>query len=189
MKHYRSLFFVALALQASGFAQTPQPAAPAAPAPAAAAATAPKPPYELKNKSVFTLTEGVRIPFVPIGWVKPQAGVVATQEVAVDPNSFRVTSILLGNPSLAVINGRSYEEGQFLRVPRGSTVRAKVYRITDGKVLLQIDDKLYTAPLRRPELGERRPEEPLLSEERDVVPEAPKPRVSVPPVPAPAPQP
>ena len=36
-----------------------------------------------------------------------------------DEKNFAVTSILTGNPSLAVINGRSYAEGDVLRMPKG----------------------------------------------------------------------
>lgn len=140
--------------------------------------------YQLKTKSSFTAAEGARAPFIPIGWVRKDGAVVVVQQTTrIDESAFRVTSILLGNPALAVINGRSYEEGQFLRMPRGSQVRIRVYRIADGQVWLQHNDKLFASPLKRPELGERKVEDPLLNEERDVVP------VPMPvPTPAPAPE-
>ncbi len=140
--------------------------------------------YHLKNKSSFAAPEKARAPLLPIGWVKKEVGsvevVVTKENFSVD--AFRVTSILLGNPALAVINGKSYEEGQFLRMPRGSAaLRVRVYRIDDGQVWLQYESKLYPSPLRRLEMNERKPEEqPLLSEDRDVVPM---------PAPAPAPAP
>ena len=144
----------------------------------------PAPPFELKNKSTFAVPRNVRAPFIPIGWVKPEGPKSVNQKVTLDESAFRVTSILLGNPSLAVINGRSYEEGQYLRLPRGSTLRIRVFRIGDGQVWLQYEDKSFAVPLKRPELGERRPEETLLNEEREV---APLPMTT--PVPAPVPPP
>lgn len=150
------------------------------------------PPFELKNKSTFAVGRNVRAPFIPIGWVKPSGPTQVVQKVTLDESGFRVTSILLGNPSLAVINGRSYEEGQYLRLPRGSTLRIRVFRIGDGKVWLQYDDKSFSVPLKRPELGERRPDEGLLSEDREVAPPpmaTPAPGGSPAPSPAPAPAP
>jgi hypothetical protein len=164
-------------------AATPAPTstpAPAATAEATPAASTPRPAkrYELKNRSSFDVAENARAPFLPIGWVKPQGSISApvVQQANIDASGFRLTSILIGNPSLAVINGRSYEEGQFLRLPRGGPqVRIRLYRIGDGQVWLQIDDKLHAVPLKRPELGERKVEEQLLSEEREIVPQVPAP--------------
>jgi len=172
-------------LSLSGFALAQQAAPPAAATPAAPAApaAAPKERYQLKTKSGFSVPEGSRAPYIPIGWVKKDGPImVVAQTARVDESGFRVTSILLGNPSLALINGRSYEEGQFLRMPRGSTVRVRVYRIIDGQVWLQHENSLFSVPLKRPELNEARPAEQLLNEDRDVVPMPNLPA----PVPAPA---
>ena len=106
--------------------------------------------YQLKTKSRFAAPEGTRAPFVPIGWVKTAGQVVAVHAANVDESAFRLTSVLLGNPALAVINGRSYEEGQFLRLPRGSAqLRIRVYRIADGQVWLQYEDKVFAVQLKR----------------------------------------
>ncbi|MEQ1860119.1 MAG: hypothetical protein ABMA13_09300 [Chthoniobacteraceae bacterium] len=144
---------------------------------AVAPAETPKPvsTYQLNTKSRFAVAESARAPFVPIGWVKSAGQTVVVQAANVDESAFRLTSILLGNPALAVINGRSYEEGQFLRLPRGSAqLRIRLYRITDGQVWLQYEDKLFAVQLKRPELGDRRSEQTLLlNEDRDVVPPAP----------------
>lgn len=167
-----------------------QEAAPAETKPSVAAAEeakpAPKPvgTYELKNKSFFNVTSDTRAPFLPIGWVKPSGPVTVAVVAKIDESSFRLTSVLLGNPSLAVINGRSYEEGQFLRMPRTSGAQpiVRVYRIGDGQVWLQHEGRVFTVPLKRPELNERRSDGPVLNEDRDVVPQAP----SGAPAPAPA---
>ncbi len=165
-------FFKLLPLLALGqfaSAGTPVPEGAAAPAEAAAAtdATASTPVrYQLKRKSEFNLETRARAPFWPIGWTKQGAPVVATK-VNVDEGMFRVTSILIGNPSMAVINGRSYEEGQFLRVPKSSPVRPRLYRIGDGEVMIQVQNQLVTVQLRRPTLKEAAPETELLNEQKD----------------------
>lgn len=153
---------------------------------APASTTATVKPYQLQRKSAFTATgEDQRAPFWPIGWVKPKAGPVAKADVPAGPRvtldeaSFKVSSILLGSPSLAIINGRTYSEGEFLRQPRATggaaTVatsaipagaRIRVYRIDDGGVVLQHQEQLLNVALKRPELAQKRGEEELLSEDR-----------------------
>ena len=142
------------------------------------------PVYELKRKSSFNLVEAKRSPFWPIGWVKRERGAALgapmVPKFILDPKSFNVTSILLGSPALAVINGRAYEEGQFLRPQRPAAIpgapvatatiggpKVRVQRIADGQVSLQCNDQVITIPLRRAELGERKIEQELLSSERD----------------------
>jgi hypothetical protein len=148
------------------------------PAKPAETPSAPATLYKLKNTSSFVVPAGSRVPFIPIGWVR-RAGstaVVAAQNVELDESAFRVTSVLLGSPALAVINGRSYEEGQFVRMPRtGPQVRVLVYRIRDGQVLLQVEGKVIPVELKRQELNERKTEESVLSEDRDAASPAPPP--------------
>ncbi len=73
--------------------------------------------YQLKNRSSFTAKDTGRPPFWPIGHVKRGQNIQA-ESVAIapttklEPEMFSVTSILLGNPALAVINGRAYGEGE-----------------------------------------------------------------------------
>lgn len=152
----------------------------------APATTAAPAPYQLQRKSAFTATgDEVRAPFWPIGWAKRKAGpaapeVVAQPTVTLDEKAFKVTSILLGNPSLAIINGRTYSEGEFLRQPRAAGgvptvattggipagVRVRVYRIEDGVVTFQCQEQLLPVALQRPELATRNGEEELLLEDR-----------------------
>jgi hypothetical protein len=125
-------------------------------------------PYQLQHRSSFDLTDNVRPPFWPIGWVKRAKGVAGqaptAPKIKVDEKAFVVSSILLGNPSLAVINGRAYTEGEILKMPRGSQApRIRVHRIWDGGVQLQADEQLISAMLRRPELENKNREEALLS--------------------------
>lgn len=142
-------------------------------------------PYVLKRRSTFTPPSAdARAPFWPIGWAPPKTGeVVSTQiatthEPALDEKSFRVTSILIGDgstPSFAVINGRAYGEGEFLKVPRGSAesaqsklmARIRVQRINDGRIVLQRGQQTLLVALQRPESALRKiQEEQLLSDDR-----------------------
>ena len=151
-------------------------------------------PYQLKNRSSFSgVAEGTRAPVWPIGWVhrKGVSSVVASvaaPKSVLDAASFRVTSILLGSgatPSLAVINGRAYSEGEFLKMPHGTTTaapapaptangapavpvpaRIRVQRIVDGSVVLQRADQTVTVAMQRQELTLKKVEEPLLDDER-----------------------
>ena len=172
-------FVLTRTVQAAESAPSPAPATAATEAPAETEKPA-LPRYELKNKSSFSLVAGTRAPFWPIGWVKRKSGapvevVNSGAKLAFDAKNFNVTSILLGPPALAVVNGRAYEEGQFLRTPRvagaaksaASAPRIRVYRITDGQVWLQWEDHIINVALKRPELNDRKIEEELLNEDRD----------------------
>lgn len=151
-------------------------------------AVAPVERYQPKNRSSFTASKVSRAPFWPIGYAKidrnVQAPVAPVKVTKLDAEMFAVTSILLGNPSLAVINGRAYGEGEYLRLPKPSaagpkvatktatldpTLRIRIARITDGAVSLQsADGQVISVPLRRRELNEPKPaadEESLLSEQ------------------------
>jgi hypothetical protein len=131
--------------------------------------------YTPKKRSSFAVPSTGRAPFWPIGWTpqsEARAEVVAPK-VTLDPEMFAVTSILMGNPSMAVINGRAYGEGEALRMPRAAKadagavprvnlppgVRIVVQRILDGRVVLQADKQSVTVPLRRPELSQRKAED------------------------------
>lgn len=143
----------------------------------AAEPAAPNAGYTSKKRSSFAIPDSGRAPFWPIGWTpQREARAEAAPKVALDPAMFSVTSILLGNPSMAVINGRAYGEGETLRMPRlakGEAVATKadsprmtlppgirihVQRIMDGRVVLQANAETVTVPLRRPELSERKPD-------------------------------
>ncbi len=146
----------------------------------ASAKLEPAPPYQLKNRSAFTVAANTsRAPFWPIGWAKRVVGApVQVQEVQVAPKvlldekSFTLTSILLNTgttPSLAVLNHRAYSEGEFVRMPKTPGVpplRIRVQRITDGAVTLQNGTQTLIIPLQRLELSNKRPEEALLDPDR-----------------------
>ena len=124
--------------------------------------------YELKNRSSFHTDEDSRIPFWPIGFVRPKikpdgtttAPVAATSRIQLEPGSFSVTSILLGNPALATINGRSFEEGELLPVIYGTErLRVVVRAVRDGGVTLEYEGQQIVVPMKRPELGQKQAQE------------------------------
>ena len=132
--------------------------------------------YLLKKRSSFEVLNRTASPFVPIGWAKPQetaeavVSAVSPARPVLDEKDYNLSSILLGNPALAVINGRSYSEGEFLRTPRpqGAAPRSafsgetspgkaaappkvRVARILDGRVELRSGAEVLQLPLRRRE--------------------------------------
>lgn len=136
--------------------------------------------YEAKSKSSFDLDQNARPPFWPIGWVKRETGAVVAKATGpgfkLEEKNYTVTSILTGPPALAVINGRAYEEGQFLRIPRaavkelGNEVpRIRVHRILDGKVWLSCANETIAVGLKRGEFKEPKGDEMLLNEDKDFV--------------------
>ena len=127
--------------------------------------------YVLKKKSTFTLATDSRAPFWPIGWVKraneARTEITQAPKPKLDESAFALTSIMLGNPSLAVVNGRAYSEGEFIRMPKGSApMKIRVQQIGDGSVSLNYENQNFTVALRRPELAEHKVETELLSQDR-----------------------
>jgi hypothetical protein len=140
--------------------------------------------YTLKNRSSFSAPEDARAPFWPIGWSRKataaapvSAAAPVVTKAAIDPSQYKITSILLGSPSLAVINGRAYEEGEFLKTPRAKDgapapaaqtpqPRICVQRITDSAVVLQLGAEQVTVQFIRAGLAAKGPARDLLSEDR-----------------------
>ena len=143
--------------------------------------------YQLKNRSTFTAAEDARAPFWPIGWArrvqKAEPGIVAAPVVvkaSLDASQFKITSILLGSPSLAVINGRAYGEGEYLKAPRVTAAagaapvapaapppaRVRVQQINDGSVVLQSAEESLTVQFNRPGLAAKQSVRELSFEDR-----------------------
>lgn len=120
-------------------------------------------PYVLKNKSTYALPDEGRAPFWPIGMkTKPVARTtVPTKAGPVIPSAkipqlkaehFTVTSVLLGNPALATLNGRSFSQGELVPVLfDGQRLTIKLRTIRDGGVILEQGDNIFFVPLRRQE--------------------------------------
>src|SRR5579862_5206371 len=105
---------------------------------------------KLKHRSTFTC-DAAHNPFWPIGWVK-NGTESETQDVAVPitADKFQVTSISTGATPMAVINGKTYAEGEtIIALYSGQKIKILVASVTDGTVVLQYLDKKYTVPLKR----------------------------------------
>ena len=116
--------------------------------------------YTLQKRSSFNLRSDHRTPFWPIGWVKREKGshaeITHAAKPKIDQSAFNVTSILVGNPSLAVVNGRAYSEGELIKMPKGSApMKVRVEQVADGSVTLQYEDQRMVVAMRRAELPER----------------------------------
>ena len=110
---------------------------------------------EIKNKSSFTMAQGGRNPFWPIGW-KP-AGKVDTAAVnehagpEIPTTAFVISSITLDKGAhFAIINGRPMQEGQTFGLQMGTqTFQLTVKSIQDGRVILARRDQEIIVSLRR----------------------------------------
>ena len=108
-----------------------------------------------KTKSVFTGSPDDHNPFWPIGWVKMEATATVTQTAApLIPHAedFDVTTILLNEPRLAVINGKDMAEGEVGVVNvNGEPVVVQVMAVEDGRVRLRWQNRDLIIPLHRDE--------------------------------------
>ncbi len=141
----RAALVLLLAALTPSWANAQAPAA-AAPAPAPASAPAPTPespappaPREVKitNRSSFSLDGPTkRSPFLPIGYVRfvKEAPREAIPDVRAE--MFTVSAILLGDPPLAIINGKDRGVGDRIPVNASGTEFVIVRRISDGQVTL-----------------------------------------------------
>jgi hypothetical protein len=131
-------------------------------------------PYKLKRRSDFKLSLEARAPFWPIGWIKSKStdpyqprvtstGVLAAKKkFEIQPQHFSVTSVLVGKPALATINGRSFAEGEVLPVIAGNErLRVVLKAVRDGGVYLEHGTTQIYVPIRRFEVEATRPAEQL----------------------------
>lgn len=113
------------------------------------------PPMQLKSHSEFHVDLNTRTPFWPIGWVRPSGsapkmiGKKVEVEFQLEAKHFQLTSVLLGTPPLATINGRAFGEGETLPVMRGGERLKVVLRaIRDGGVTLDYNKQRLFVPIR-----------------------------------------
>jgi hypothetical protein len=110
--------------------------------------------YTPKKKSVFTATEQQHNPFWPIGWVKIESQRTdATSPVVPRAGDFIVTTILLNEPPMAVINGKDMAEGEVAALPvQGQNVVVQLMAVQDGRVILRWENQNILVPIHRDEL-------------------------------------
>lgn len=118
----------------------------------AAAVTAAKS-YTPKNRSVFTASANDHNPFWPIGWVKMENTTVDSGAPVIPrAEDFSVTTILLNEPPLAVINGKDMAEGEIATLNvNGQPVMVQLMAVQDGRVILRWQNQNLIVPLHRQE--------------------------------------
>lgn len=131
MQPYRLIAMMLIALVASADAQEPSEAP--------VAENSPTGHFLASTLSTFAVERTVRNPFSPIGYVKPegdQPALEAELPPVLPDSALRVTSILMGDLPLAVINGREYARGEAVPVTIGTQqIDVLVLEIGDGYVL------------------------------------------------------
>ncbi|MGA3171211.1 MAG: hypothetical protein ABSE62_09365 [Chthoniobacteraceae bacterium] len=118
-----------------------------------AAASSASDAYTLQKKSYFGGTGNDHNPFWPIGWVK-MADASADDAAPAVPHAddFIVTTILLNEPRLAIINGKEMAEGEIAELPfDGGTVMVQCMAIEDGRVIIRWENQNMVVQLHRDE--------------------------------------
>lgn len=99
-----------------------------------------------ENHSTFEPSDA-RNPFVPIGYVRPTPTLPEDKHPDIRPDMFKVTAILLGEPSIAIINRKEYAVGDVISI---GTESVTVQAIKDGNVTLRTTKgKAVTVGLRK----------------------------------------
>jgi hypothetical protein len=123
--------------------------------PAATVETNPAAPatYVPKRKSTFTAAAAEHNPFWPIGWVKIESeSADSSAPVVPHAEDFIVTTILLNEPPMAVINGKDMAEGEVAAMPiDGQNVVVQLMSVRDGSVILRWENQNFIVPIHRDE--------------------------------------
>ncbi len=98
--------------------------------------------------SVFASTLAGRNPFWPIGFTpsknKPQQ---VQRKLVIDEfpsGTFRISSILLGSPPIAVINGGEYIPGDYIPITyKGTAIKVLLSAIGDGFIRVSHEGKSF----------------------------------------------
>jgi hypothetical protein len=110
--------------------------------------------YGTKTKSVFTGSADQHNPFWPIGWVKTENESATDTAAPLVPHTedFMVTTILLNEPPMAVINGKEMAEGEIAALPvNGQNVAVQLMAVQDGRVILRWQNQNIIVPIHRDE--------------------------------------
>ena len=135
-------------------------------APAVNTDTPATPVFTPKNKSTFTGSVNAHNPFWPIGWIKTSDESADSAAPTVPhADDFMVTTILLNEPPMAVINGKEMAEGEIAVMPvNGGNVTVQLMAVQDGRVILRWENQNITVPIHRDEddLTQVPPTDPVL---------------------------
>ncbi len=110
--------------------------------------------YSPTHKSVFGAAADAHNPFWPIGWAKTEEISMPDAVTPVTPHAsdFTVTSILLNEPPIAVINGQEMAEGEVGAIPvNGQPVMVQLMAVQDGRVIIRWQNQNLIVPLHRDE--------------------------------------
>ena len=107
--------------------------------------------YRAATKSSFNIPEKGRNPFWPIGYVaRVKSAPNEEQLLRIPVEQFKVTSIILDTPSIALINGKDYTRGQFLPMTTATgTAKLLITNIEDGFVTVQYKSIIAKLPITR----------------------------------------
>jgi hypothetical protein len=111
--------------------------------------------YTPKTKSVFSASANEHNPFWPIGWVKMENESASDSSAPLIPHAedFIVTTILLNDPPMAVINGKDMAEGEVAALPiSGQNVVVQLMAVQDGRVVLRWQNQNIVVPIHRDEI-------------------------------------
>jgi hypothetical protein len=109
--------------------------------------------YAPKTRSVFKAAADSHNPFWPIGWVKMEnESPDATAPTMPHAEDFTVTTIMLNDPPMAVINGKDMAEGEIASLPiGGQNVAVQLMAVRDGSVVLRWQNQNIMVPIHRDE--------------------------------------
>jgi len=113
------------------------------------------PGYTPKTKSVFGSAAAQHNPFWPIGWVKMDNESASDSSAPYVPRveDFVVSTILLNDPPMAVINGKDMAEGEVAALPiNGQNVIVQLMAVQDGRVVLRWQNQNIVVPIHRDEI-------------------------------------
>ena len=108
--------------------------------------------YAVAKRAVFTASPNDHNPCWPIGWVKMESASESAASVIPHTEDFIVTSILLNEPPMAVINGKEMAEGEIATLSiNGQPVMVQLMAVQDGRVILRWQNQNIVVPLHRDE--------------------------------------
>jgi hypothetical protein len=111
--------------------------------------------YVPKTKSVFNPVTNAHNPFWPIGWVKTETDQTSDTAAPYVPRveDFMVSTIMLNEPPMAVINGKDMAEGEIAALPvNGVNVVVQLMAVQDGRVILRWQGQNIVVPIHRDEM-------------------------------------
>ena len=109
--------------------------------------------FQLKNRSSFAVVKDAHNPFWPLGWTKTVESATspaAPMAGSLRPENFEVTSILLNDPPMAVVNGKAMAEGELIALVVGNQkIVVQLAAVQDGRIVIRYQNQNIVVPMRR----------------------------------------